>query len=172
MAEKDFQSEISRSCRASGLGEFYKIPDQPVSQMTRSRFTEHKPFDCWWALQGKWVPMELKQKRGLSINIGDKGELRPHQEANLLELERLGHLALVVVNFQHRFPPSKAAKLGIETIDRAFACPIGRLVEARTQLLSDSIPLDWWERWAVEMPQTRVDGARGWNVAAILESEL
>lgn len=167
MAEKDFQTELGRGLAAAGY--YYKIPDQPVSQMTRARFTEAKPFDCWWVLAGLAVALELKQVRGLSLNIGDKGQLRAHQEDNLLCVETQGGVGLVAVNFQHRLPPSRAKQLGFDLVDRAFVARIGRLVEARTELATDTIPLEWFARSGVELALTRRNGLRVWDVAPLVD---
>lgn len=162
MAEKDFQTELGRGLNAAGF--YYKIADQPVSQMVKSRFTEAKPFDCWWILQGVPVGLELKQVRGLSLNAGDRGHLRPHQEEQLLRLGDHGGLGLVVVNFQHKLPEKKAKKLGFAIIDRAFAVSIQQVVTARTELATDTLPLEWMARAGVELNSAKQDGKRLWQV--------
>lgn len=162
MAEKDFQTELGRGLTAAGF--YYKIVDQPVSQMVKARFTEAKPFDCWWIVKGIPVGLELKQVRGLSLNAGDRGHLRPHQEEQLLRLVDHGGLGLVVVNFQHKLPEKKAKKLGYSVVDRAFAVSIQQVVAARTELASDTLPLEWMARAGVELQCAKQDGKRFWQV--------
>lgn len=165
MAEKDFQTELGRGLTAAGF--YYKIADQPVSQMVKSRFTEAKPFDCWWIVQGIPVGLELKQIRGLSLNAGDRGHIRPHQEEQLLRLVDHGGLGLVVVNFQHKLPEKKAKRLGVSVIDRAFAVSIQQVVTARTELASDTLPLDWMARAGVELDLAKEDGKRLWRTDSL-----
>lgn len=173
MSEKDFQAEIGRSIKETNIGLYHKIADVPVSQFgekARNWSGGQKPFDCFWALPGAmFLAMELKQQRGLSLNIGEKGHLRQHQEEALTHLNGLGFPALVVVNFQHIFPAARAKKLGLTKIDRAFAVRANRLVEARSHLCSDTIPLDWWEKWAVELTPCTVGNQRGWRVETLIE---
>lgn len=169
MAEKDFQASIKRSIEAYGRGLYFKIPDIPVSQFggRASKWAgQKKPFDCFWALEGGlFIPMELKQKRGLSLSVGDKGDIRPHQEEAGLHLNELDFAAVLVVNFQHVYPAKKAAALGIQSVDRVFAVLFSRIVEWRRALMSDSIPLETFAtRGAVEL-EKRPGGT--WDVGAL-----
>jgi hypothetical protein len=174
MAEKDFQSEIARSIRATGKGLYFKIPDSPESRFgPRDRKFQglQKPFDCFWALPNVFVAMELKQVKGLSINIGDKGHLRPHQEEALLHLQLLAdqsalpiYLPLVAVNFVHRFPAKQAAKTGIEMINEAYLINAKNLVNARVSLGTDTIPKAYLATHGIQLEPKRIDKQTGWDL--------
>ena len=169
MAEKDFQAEIAASISQLNTGLYYKLPDPPVSQFgERSRkwaAAGRKPFDCFWALPcGLFLPMELKQVKGLSINCGEKGKIRPHQEEAGCHLRLLGYPATLLVNFQHVYPPKKAAALGVGKVNRVFACLMSDVVEWRSSdLLTDTIPMDYFASHGLELARV----GKGWDVRAL-----
>lgn len=169
MAEKDFQGEIAASIKRLGSGLYYKLPDPPVSQFgERSRkwaAAGKKPFDCFWCLKnGLFIPMELKQIRGLSMNFGENGAVKPHQEEAGLHLNALGFPALLVVNFQHVYPAKKAKALGVDKVDRVFAVLFSRAVAGRQNQVGDSMPIGWFECNGVELMQ---GPGRIWDVGKL-----
>ena len=170
MAEKDFQSEFTRGLQAAGA-HAYKIPDIPVGQLRAAgimRFVEAKPYDCYFAAPGvPWCACELKQAKKQSVSTGrDTADLKPHQEASLLDVVRVGQVGLLVVHFFFEAGPQVAKKLGLapgQVVDRAFAARIEDVVRARQEAGLDSLPVTWWEIHATELELYREKGQRCWR---------
>jgi hypothetical protein len=170
MAEKDFQSELNRGLADAGWWA-YKIPDSPASKfggVSGSRFTPAKPFDCFALHAGVYHALELKQvRKGLSLPLS---ELRDHQEEALLAVEACGGAGWVVCNFRVRLSKTQQRKRGIEVLDQAFAARIGQVVSARVEEARSGLPLDWWERHAVELPRQGEGVALSWDPTPLAEA--
>lgn len=170
MAEKDFQSELNRGLADAGWWA-YKIPDSPASKfggVSGSRFTPAKPFDCIAVCAGVPHALELKQvRKGLSLPLS---ELRDHQEDALLAVEAQGGAGWLVVNFRVRLSKTQQRKRGVEVLDQAFAARIGQVVSARVEEARRGLPLDWWERHAVELPRQGSGTALSWDPTPLAEA--
>ena len=170
MAEKDFQAELSRGIDAAGWHTF-KIPDAPSSRFRGvhgSRFTPAKPYDCFAVNAGVHHALELKQVRsGLSLPLS---QLADHQEEALLAVEACGGAGWVVCNFRVRLSKTQQRKRGIEKLDLAFAARISQVVSARVEEARSGLPLDWWERHAVELPRQGFGTALSWDPTPLAEA--
>lgn len=170
MAEKDFQAELSRGLAEAGWWA-HKIPDSPASKfggVSGSRFTPAKPFDCFAVHDGAAHALELKQvSSGLSFPLK---ELRDHQEANLLAVEACGGAGWLVVNFRVRLSQTQQRKRGVEKLDLAFAARISQVVAARVEEARTGLPLDWWQRNAVELPRQKTAGVLSWDPTPLAEA--
>lgn len=167
MAEKDFQAELNRGLRTAGWWA-YKIPDVPHMLAKQARFNPAKPFDCFALAGGRFHALELKQVRsGLSMSLA---ELRDHQEDALLAVEAQGGVGWVVCNFRVRLSATQQRKRCIEVLDQAFAARIGQIVSARIADARTGLPLDWWERNAVELPRQGEGVALSWDPTPLAEA--
>lgn len=167
MAEKDFQSELNRGLRAAGWWA-YKIPDVPHALAKQARFNPSKPFDCFALACGRFHALELKQvRKGLSLPLS---ELRDHQEDALLAVEAQGGAGWLVVNFRVRLSKTQQRKRGIKVLDQAFAARIAQVVSARIADARTGLPLDWWERNAVELPRQGEGVALSWDPTPLAEA--
>lgn len=177
VAEKDFQTEFLRGLRTQTRNA-WKIPDLPVSLMKAGRFTEKKPFDCFFThkrLKGKMVVCELKQARAGTLNVSGKSHgLQDHQEDALLTTVDQDGFGLVVVNFQFQLKGDAARRAGYADVDRAFAGQIEDVVAARVNDRTDSLKVAWWEKNGVEMPLCSVKDEHGkdlraWDPAPLID---
>lgn len=167
MAERDFQSELSRGLSRAGWWA-YKIPDVPHALAKQARFNPSKPFDCLALAGGRFHALELKQVRtGLSLSLA---ELRDHQEEALLAVESCGGVGWVVCNFRVRLSAAQQRKRGAATLDRAYAARIHQVVHARIEEARTGLPLEWWEENAVDLPRLRHAGVLSWDPTPIAES--
>ncbi len=170
MAEKDFQTELSRGLADAGWWA-YKIPDSPASKfggVRGSRFTPPKPFDCIAVHDGAPHALELKQVRsGLRFTL--KG-LQDHQEDALLAVEASGGIGWLVVNFRVRLSKTQQRKRGVEKLDLAYAARIHQVVSARVDEARTGLPLDWWQQHAVELPRQRSGGVLSWDPTPLAEA--
>lgn len=167
MAEKDFQAELNRGFRTAGWWA-YKIPDVPHALAKQARFNPAKPFDCIALAGGNLHALELKQvQSGLSFAL--KG-LQDHQEDALLAVEAQGGVGWVVCNFRVRLSEAQKRKRGVEKVDLAFAARIHQVVSARVEEARRGLPLDWWERHAVELPRQGSGTALSWDPTPLAEA--
>lgn len=168
MKEKDFQAEIARSipwlCETLRTYIAYtKIPDAPKGP--EQRFSARKGYDCFLVHCGRHLAIELKLSKGMSWSFD---ALDDYQEAKLLEVERAGGRAWVVVSFRVAFAAKEAKKRGLDQAILAFGLPVEHLIAVRAEAVRKSLPLDWFEANAVALPRIPTTRGAGWDLRPVL----
>lgn len=160
MNERDFTTAFLRGCRSVGF-HGVRIPDAGKAD----RFTTVKPYDLVIATPpGRYHAVELKLvTKGASWPIR---ALQPHQEAALLDAERVGAPGWVIVGWNVRLSERERERQGRDVVSGAWAARIRQVVQARVEDARTNLPLPWFVQNAIELPRLALRGEDGSRLAA------
>ncbi len=153
MKEKHFTTEVTRFLKHAGVW-YHKIQDTPHFGGSPTRFSLKKPFDLLYTNGDITYACELKMSKNTSISFDS---FREHQIEELKAFQGDYRVGLLLVRFYVKKTKTKEAinkvfQLRIEDFpDPAY---FGRM----------SIPVEWFERHAIEIPKIHIDGEIAWGL--------
>jgi hypothetical protein len=156
MKEKNFTSEVTRFLKHAGVW-YHKIQDTPISQGYGGglmRFALPKPFDLLFNFGDITCACELKMSKNSSIAFDS---FKDHQIENLRAFQGTYRDGLFLVRFYIKKTSTKKA------VNKVFQLRIDDFPDS-TYFGRKSIPLEWFERHAVEIPKIHIDGKIAWGL--------